>query len=283
MPPVLKKVDYHQKRQRDGFEEVLIGPHRLICGDCREIIPKFAKGSINCVVTSPPYNTLSSIVPNPSGMWGNKSGGLGFVQAIVENGYSDDVDEDVYQDDQRNLFDKIAEICTADASLFYNHQMRWRDKCCLHPVAWFILSNWQLRQEIIWARGGGMMMNARMFCRFHESILWFTKDKWKWNQESVGYGSFWKIPPLRTPSGKLHPVEFPLEIPNRCISATTDFNDIVLDPYMGSGTTGFACVQLGRKFIGIEKEPKYFDVACRRIDDAVKEANSSAMRSLFGV
>jgi site-specific DNA-methyltransferase (adenine-specific) len=45
----------------------------------------------------------------------------------------------------------------------------------------------------------------------------------------------------------------------------------VLDPFMGSGTTGVAAVQLGRKFIGIEREPKYFDIACRRIEDAQRQ------------
>ena len=44
--------------------------------------------------------------------------------------------------------------------------------------------------------------------------------------------------------------------------------DMVLDPFMGSGTTGVACIQLGRSFIGIEIEPRYFDIACRRIEDA---------------
>jgi DNA modification methylase len=45
----------------------------------------------------------------------------------------------------------------------------------------------------------------------------------------------------------------------------------ILDPFMGSGTTGVACVKLGRKFIGIEIEPKYFDIACKRIQKAVDE------------
>ena len=45
----------------------------------------------------------------------------------------------------------------------------------------------------------------------------------------------------------------------------------VLDPYMGSGTTGVACLRHGRKFIGIEMEPKYFDIACRRIEDALRQ------------
>jgi DNA modification methylase len=47
--------------------------------------------------------------------------------------------------------------------------------------------------------------------------------------------------------------------------------ELVLDPYMGSGPTGVACMNLGRKFIGIEREPKYFDIACRRIEDAQRQ------------
>jgi DNA modification methylase len=49
--------------------------------------------------------------------------------------------------------------------------------------------------------------------------------------------------------------------------------DTVLDPFMGSGTTGVACVKLGRKFIGIEIEPRYFDIACKRIEDAYKQGD----------
>lgn len=48
-------------------------------------------------------------------------------------------------------------------------------------------------------------------------------------------------------------------------------NDIVLDPFMGSGTTGVASVRLGRPFVGIEIEPRYFDIACRRIEEATKQ------------
>ena len=48
-------------------------------------------------------------------------------------------------------------------------------------------------------------------------------------------------------------------------------NETILDPFMGSGTTGVACVNLGRKFIGVEIEPRYFDIACKRIDEATRQ------------
>ena len=54
----------------------------------------------------------------------------------------------------------------------------------------------------------------------------------------------------------------------------------VLDPFMGSGTTGVACVRTGRKFIGIEKSPEYFDIACKRIEKAVADVGLMAGASL---
>ncbi len=65
-----------------------------------------------------------------------------------------------------------------------------------------------------------------------------------------------------------HPTQKPLELIQWCVSLVE--GDII-DPFMGSGTTGIACANLGRKFIGIEIEPKYFDIACRRIEQAYKQ------------
>jgi site-specific DNA-methyltransferase (adenine-specific) len=55
------------------------------------------------------------------------------------------------------------------------------------------------------------------------------------------------------------------------VSLASRRNETIIDPFMGSGTTGVACAKLGRKFIGIEIEPKYFDIACRRIEAAYKQ------------
>ena len=68
-----------------------------------------------------------------------------------------------------------------------------------------------------------------------------------------------------------HPAVFPVALPEHLLRSFTEIGDIACDPFMGSGTTGVACVKTGRKFIGIEIEPKYFDIACRRISDALKQ------------
>jgi len=69
----------------------------------------------------------------------------------------------------------------------------------------------------------------------------------------------------------LHPAQKPIEIMQWCLSLLPDDVAVVFDPFMGSGTTGVAAVKMGRKFIGIEREPIYFDIACKRIEDAAKQ------------
>lgn len=70
--------------------------------------------------------------------------------------------------------------------------------------------------------------------------------------------------------GKEHPTQKPIALMEWCIKQAGDPQS-VLDPFMGSGTTGVACMNMGRDFIGIEREVKYFDIACRRIDDAQRQ------------
>jgi DNA modification methylase len=67
-----------------------------------------------------------------------------------------------------------------------------------------------------------------------------------------------------------HPTEKPVQLMRVFVEWT---RGIVLDPFMGSGTTGVAAVQMGRNFIGIEREPKYFDIACRRIEQAQRQGD----------
>lgn len=73
--------------------------------------------------------------------------------------------------------------------------------------------------------------------------------------------------------GKIHPTQKPVALMEWCLAKTSGET---LDPFMGSGTTGVACMNLGRKFIGIEIEPKYFDIACERIENAQRQSRMFA-------
>ena len=86
--------------------------------------------------------------------------------------------------------------------------------------------------------------------------------------------SVWKVhKTLRKISG--HPATFDIQIPINCILAATKEDEIVLDPFMGSGTTGVACRMHNRNFIGIEIDKKYFEIAQKRIQEAEKEKSYS--------
>ena len=83
---------------------------------------------------------------------------------------------------------------------------------------------------------------------------------WRWN------GMIRKGSDIRE-----HPTQKPVGVMEWCIQHLPDIEGTILDPFMGSGTTGVACANLGRKFIGIELEPKYFDIACKRIEEAYRQ------------
>jgi site-specific DNA-methyltransferase (adenine-specific) len=70
---------------------------------------------------------------------------------------------------------------------------------------------------------------------------------------------------------RVHPTQKPVGVMDWCLKQLPKETETILDPFMGSGTTGVACVKLGRKFIGIELDPKYFDIACKRIEEAYKQ------------
>jgi site-specific DNA-methyltransferase (adenine-specific) len=132
-------------------------------------------------------------------------------------------------------------------------------------------------------------MDAKGLSFFH-SVIWDKKNPgmgWRYRRQHemimIAHRSGGKLAwadadvkqpniiSLSKPLGGEHPNEKPIELVARFVSLHTAPDHIILDPFMGSGTTGVACANLGRKFIGIEIEPKYFDIACRRITDAYKQ------------
>jgi site-specific DNA-methyltransferase (adenine-specific) len=86
-------------------------------------------------------------------------------------------------------------------------------------------------------------------------------------QEFTGYPR--QVLSIGSESGTAHPTQKPVALMEYLIRTYTNEGEVVLDNCMGSGTTGVACANTGRRFIGIEREPKYFDIACRRIKDAL--------------
>ena len=111
-----------------------------------------------------------------------------------------------------------------------------------------------------------MALNCRRFAPSHEMILGFGKPHY-WDNSLNRLLSVWKIPQVVNRTD--HPCPFPDVIPARLISASCRPDGMVLDPFLGSGTTGVQAVVSGRSFIGIEKVANYYAIARKRINAAV--------------
>ncbi|MCK9598143.1 MAG: site-specific DNA-methyltransferase [Sphaerochaeta sp.] len=241
----------------------------LFCGDCLEILPGLGAGSVDATVTSPPYNQLGARVgASGSGMHkGNR-----FFDNVRVNGYSDDMAEEDYQE---WIVRVVGECLRVGSVAWVNHKVRYRDLCAIHPARMF---PFPIYSEIIWDRGGSVALNCRRFAPSHECILGFGNPKW-WDDSRNTRLSVWRIAPRREEGTGDHPCPFPMALASECIAASCPPDGKTLDPFMGSGTTGVAAVTLGRKFIGIEIDPKYFDIAVKRIQKAEQEAERDLFRA----
>ena len=95
-----------------------------------------------------------------------------------------------------------------------------------------------------------------------------TEKHFKINEEKVD-SNIWKFAIAQNKS--LHPAVFPYELPYRHIRSWTNEGDLVLDPFIGSGTTALAAIDLGRKYLGFEMNEEYFNISKERIEEKLKK------------
>jgi DNA modification methylase len=107
--------------------------------------------------------------------------------------------------------------------------------------------------------------------RWYMKNLEFTLYLWKGRARTINFPGSKQLIRGGIEKESGHPTEKPVHLMAEYIINSSQRGETVLDPFMGSGTTGVACMQLGRKFIGIEIEPKYFDIACERIENAQRQ------------
>jgi site-specific DNA-methyltransferase (adenine-specific) len=239
-------------------ERVQIGDATLYHGKCEDVLPTL--GKVDCVITSPPYNLNKQWSGNGDTNIARR------MSAKYADWYDDDMPEPEYQAWQQDVVSMLLSITRG--SVFYNHRIRYawhgRNKGAgpsfvRHPMQW--LGEFPIWSVITWDRCGGGHPNGR-FLQSDEHIYQIGRPH-VWNE--TGLTSVWRFPPDANDG---HPCSFPIELPLRCLGAASSRGDTILDPFMGSGTTGVACIKTGRKFIGIEMHRPYFDIACRRIRDA---------------
>ncbi len=236
--------------------------NKNICGDAIKIMQQIPDGSVDLVVTSPPYNLKNStgngMKDGRGGKWSN---------AALMNGYEehhDNMPHDEYVKWQRECLKEMLRVTKEDGAVFYNH--KWRVQGGLLQDRHDIVEGFPVRQIIIWRRKGGINFNPGYFLPTYEVIYLLAKPKFKLAPKASSLGDIWEFgQELKNP----HPAPFPLKLIERIVGATT--GQIVLDPFMGSGTTALAAINHKRDFIGIDLSQKYCDMADERIKNHVAQ------------
>lgn len=227
-------------------------------GDCLEILPLMNEKSIDIVVTSPPYNKME----------GKNAGKL--VEAVVYDSFCDNMSESEYEENQINVLQELHRVLKDDGSVFYNHKNRYFNERMVSPLEWLLQTDFEIRQEIIWNRKIAGNIRGWRFWQVDERIYWLQKkgaNRIELTPQIASLSSVWEIPPQRK-SETNHPCSFPIELAQRCLSVCDKKDSIVLDPYMGSGTTAIAAKRKGFHFIGCELSEKYIEIANNRIKEA---------------
>ena len=234
----------------DGFID------KFICGNTVDVMKQIPDKSVDLVVTSPPYNLKNStgngMKDGRGGKWSN---------AALINGYShynDNMPHEEYAKWQRECLVEMLRIIPEDGAIFYNH--KWRVQAGLLQDRHDIVSGFPVRQIIIWKRKGGINFNPGYFLPIYEVIYFIAKPKFKLAKKANAYGDVWEF---GQESKNKHPAPFPVDLIERIISSTNA--KIILDPFMGSGTTAVVAKKLDRKFIGIDISPEYCQMAQERL------------------
>lgn len=208
-----------------------IGDCTLYLADCMDVLKDMPDKSVDCVVTDPPYNA-------------GKDYGT----------YKDDVTLGEYHEKMKTLWNLTSGI-KRHGWVAPRYKLRMFLEIMGDPhvvvvrrgAAGPYRGGWLDQFEVVLVRGKPLRV---------------TQDLWD-DIRLKGEGYFFR----EDTHG--HPGYTPYPIMHRLVGLLCE--DAALDPFMGSGTTGVACVNLGRKFIGIEIDPDYFDIACRRIEEAYQQ------------
>lgn len=245
---------------------------KLLQGDCLVRMKEIPDESVNCIVTSPPY-------------W------KGFEYEAYFNSYKQ------YLDWCEVWLTECKRILKPNGTFWLNvindSEITIRAFELMEIATRKIM--FKLHDTIIWYRYNQQPANTNrqltnqceyIFMLRHTSanIDLHKKEAYEKNPhifETKNLGNVWKIPfnsgkksvkdfGRKETKSKWGHSGFPLELPETCILLSTNEGDTVLDMFMGSGTTGDACVKTNRNFIGIELDKQYFDIACTRISEAEK-------------
>lgn len=257
-----------------------VGRHKIYSGDCLEVLERLPQNSVDVVVTSPPYN-------------------LG----IDYRSYNDQRPRQEYLDWLEDIARALHNVLKENGSFFLNVGSTNSDPWVLFDVASTVRKVFLLQNHITWIKSVSIgddtvghfkpISSYRYLNQNHEAVFHFTKSgkvpvdrlsigapyKDKSNIARRGHaqdkrcaGNVWFIPyeTVRSKAQKYnHPAGFPVALPEKCIKLHGAENAVVLDPFMGAGTTLVAADRLGCSGIGVEVDPDYAQTAIQRLKNHI--------------
>ena len=218
-------------------------------GDCLELMKTIPDESVHLVVTDCPYHIVAGGCTNKgkgNGIFQRENASSGKLFAHNEIDFSEWLPE-------------VFRILKPDSHCYI--MVNGRNLKELWQAAEQAGFNFQ--NLLVWEKGN--VTPNRYYMNACEFILMLRKGKAK-TINNAGTSNLIRV---KNPVGKKnHPTEKPVELMEVLVVNSTNPGDIVLDPFLGSGTTAIAAVNTGRHYIGFELDPGYFDIACKRLDEA---------------
>ena len=241
--------------------------------DCLEGMKKLPDNSIDLIVTSPPYNIKKKY-----------------------KSYKDDLSLESYLSFLKNVLKESSRILKDKGNIMINLGSYVNKEGDAIPISYFIFNmlddvGLKFRQEIVWYFQGGLSATKKLSARF-EHVIWLYKEDYKFNLDNIRVKEWKQKDKRNNPLGKNptnvweinrvaygskekteHPAQFPLKMIDRIVKGWSDENDVVLDMFMGSGTTALSCLRNNRNYIGFELDSYYCDIAENRIADYYEQVN----------
>ena len=249
--------------------------NKIVHGNSLEILKKIPENSIDLIFADPPYNLqLSKTLLRPDQTK---------VDGVKENW--DNFDSfDHYDDFTLNWLKSCKKILKLNGSMWVigSYHNIFRIGYMLQNLGFWILN------DVVWVKANPMPnFRGKRFTNAHETMIWVSNNKnskYTFNYESMKslngdlqMRSDWNLPicsgkeRLKDDNGiKIHPTQKPESLISRILLASTNVNDIILDPFFGTGTTGAVAKKLSRNFIGIEQDLNYVRFAEDRINNTQK-------------
>lgn len=233
----------------NAIQTATVGAATLILGDALRVFP--ALGGVDHVISDPPYESVMHAAKAAASKRRLRIDGGPEIAAL---------DFDGVDAIRQPVADMVAAECRGWALLFCSPEGvgRWADAINATPARYKRACVWVKPDSAPQFNGQGPAMGAENFV-----AVWCGRGFARWNAGGKR-GVYTHQTNPRDRDGR-HPTEKPWRLMAELVADFTAPGDVVCDPFMGSGSTGIACLRLGRRFIGIERDPRYFEVAVDRI------------------